>query len=68
MMAANPANRYSSQPRSMGHAETSRLEALDHEETTPVAPPDGGYGWVIVGSCFTLNAFTWGVTAVSLLA
>ena len=27
--------------------------------------PDGGYGWVVVASCFTLNGFTWGVTAVS---
>ncbi|KAL5615862.1 hypothetical protein FOBRF1_004610 [Fusarium oxysporum] len=25
--------------------------------------PDGGYGWVVVGSCFILNALTWGVTA-----
>lgn len=50
----------------MSHAETGPLEALNYE-TTPVAPPDGGYGWVIVGSCFTLNAFTWGVTAVSIL-
>ena len=29
------------------------------------APPDGGYGWAVVASCFTLNGFTWGVTAVS---
>jgi hypothetical protein len=37
------------------------------DDTTPTQPsaPDGGYGWVIVGACFTLNAFTWGVTAVS---
>ncbi|KAF2103813.1 MFS general substrate transporter [Rhizodiscina lignyota] len=27
------------------------------------ASPDGGYGWVVVASCFTLNGFTWGVTA-----
>lgn len=25
--------------------------------------PDGGYGWVIVGAVFTINAFTWGVLA-----
>ncbi|KAG4443061.1 hypothetical protein IFR05_001457 [Cadophora sp. M221] len=27
-------------------------------------PPDGGYGWVQVGVGFTINAFTWGQTAV----
>jgi hypothetical protein len=27
-------------------------------------PPDGGYGWVQVGVAFTINAFTWGQTAV----
>ncbi|OIW25737.1 MFS transporter, MCP family, solute carrier family 16, member 6 [Coniochaeta ligniaria NRRL 30616] len=26
-------------------------------------PPDGGYGWVVVGACFTINCFSWGVTA-----
>lgn len=26
--------------------------------------PDGGYGWVQVGVGFTINAFTWGQTAV----
>jgi hypothetical protein len=36
-----------------------------HNEVDAVVPPDGGYGWLIVGSCFTLNCFTWGVTAVS---
>ena len=28
-------------------------------------PPDGGYGWVCVLACFCVNAFTWGVVAVS---
>lgn len=27
-------------------------------------PTDGGYGWVQVGVAFTINAFTWGQTAV----
>ncbi|MCJ1258558.1 hypothetical protein MMC24_006391 [Lignoscripta atroalba] len=26
-------------------------------------PPDGGYGWVCVAACFTINCFTWGVVA-----
>ena len=29
-------------------------------------PPDGGYGWICVLACFCVNAFTWGVVAVSL--
>lgn len=28
-------------------------------------PPDGGYGWVCVAACFTINCFTWGVVSVS---
>lgn len=30
-----------------------------------VPPPDGGYGWVCVGACFIINAFSWGLTTVS---
>lgn len=26
-------------------------------------PPDGGYGWVVVGCCFMVNAMTWGVNS-----
>lgn len=28
-------------------------------------PPDGGYGWLQVAVCFTVNGFTWGQVAVS---
>ncbi|KAK2744108.1 hypothetical protein FQN55_006976 [Onygenales sp. PD_40] len=29
----------------------------------PSIPPDGGYGWVIVAACFSLNCFSWGVVS-----
>lgn len=49
----------------------SRSETTFHESSQPednlLPTPDGGYGWVIVGSCFILNGLTWGVTAVSVL-
>jgi hypothetical protein len=41
---------------------------LTHElsfEEVRDSPPDGGYGWVCVACCFTINAFTWGVLSVS---
>lgn len=41
-----------------------RSEGGVSREATQALTPDGGYGWVVVGSCFTLNAFTWGVTSV----
>jgi hypothetical protein len=28
--------------------------------------PDGGYGWICVAACFTVNCFTWGTVSVSL--
>ncbi|KAJ9604612.1 hypothetical protein H2200_010726 [Cladophialophora chaetospira] len=31
------------------------------DDGTP--PPDGGYGWVCLACCFTINCFTWGVVA-----
>lgn len=31
---------------------------------SPVSP-DGGYGWICVAACFTINCFTWGVVSVS---
>lgn len=40
-------------------------DVADRQEDA--TPPDGGYGWVCVGACFTINCFTWGTVSVSLL-
>ncbi len=42
------------------------LDAVVASAEPPTSPPpDGGYGWVCVLACFCVNAFTWGVVAVS---
>ncbi|KAK1980416.1 major facilitator superfamily domain-containing protein [Colletotrichum cereale] len=43
-----------------GRGANAQPVQLDFEQERPA---DGGYGWVIVASCFTLNCFTWGVTS-----
>ncbi|KAK9342043.1 major facilitator superfamily domain-containing protein [Lipomyces starkeyi] len=35
--------------------------AQDDEKEAP--PPDGGYGWLCVAACFTVNCFSWGIVA-----
>jgi Ni/Co efflux regulator RcnB len=50
----------------MSHSE-DLFHDFDQPDNDLPPAPDGGYGWVIVGSCFILNAFTWGVTSVSVL-
>ena len=53
------------------HSEASPPLTLDEvivgEHTTNAehTPPDGGYGWVCVAACFTINCFTWGTVSVS---
>lgn len=42
------------------------LAGAEEPSPTVPAPPDGGYGWVCVAACFTINCFTWGVVAVRL--
>jgi MFS family permease len=44
-------------------SETTLTHQFSFEEV-PESPPDGGYGWVCVVCCFTINAFTWGVLSV----
>lgn len=42
----------------LGSAETAQSSVLQAQE-----PPDGGYGWVIVGCIFMSSAATWGVNS-----
>jgi len=35
------------------------------EAYVPDIIPNGGYGWVCVGTCFVINAHTWGMNSVS---
>jgi hypothetical protein len=49
---------------SPGNLPLATDDTFQEEATEP--PPDGGYGWAVVGACFTINCFSWGVTAVSL--
>ncbi|KAF9961551.1 hypothetical protein BGZ72_003157 [Mortierella alpina] len=49
--------------------QTVTLDTFVESDTprTPMAPPDGGYGWVVVGACFLNNfsmlgiMFSWGI-------
>ena len=41
------------------------IETDDAREAVQSPQPDGGYGWVCLLAYFCVNAFTWGVVAVS---
>lgn len=41
--------------------EDSREAAIVVKEAD--VPPDGGYGWVCVAACFTMNGHTWGLNS-----
>ena len=59
-------------PSAMGELHTRPLSPPVQSDDIQVenegfehVPPDGGYGWVCVASCFTINCFTWGTVSVS---
>ncbi|KIW75119.1 hypothetical protein Z517_11891 [Fonsecaea pedrosoi CBS 271.37] len=35
----------------------------DYATVELAPPPDGGYGWVCLACCFSINCFTWGAVA-----
>ena len=52
------------QPHNGSTSATAAIPSLDQSLEPPgYSTPDGGYGWIIVASVFTINAFTWGVLA-----
>lgn len=46
------------------HLSKPSMELVTVEVAVDDVPPDGGYGWVCVACCFTVNAMTWGVNTV----
>ncbi|KAL6241341.1 hypothetical protein RBB50_011814 [Rhinocladiella similis] len=43
--------------------EPSHSRQLREYDDNAMPPPDGGYGWVCLACCFSINCFTWGVVA-----
>ncbi|KAH7382275.1 major facilitator superfamily domain-containing protein [Pyrenochaeta sp. MPI-SDFR-AT-0127] len=42
----------------------SRFDDVGNDDSRrEEVPPDGGYGWVCVAACFTINCFTWGTVS-----
>ncbi|EUC41559.1 hypothetical protein COCMIDRAFT_8756 [Bipolaris oryzae ATCC 44560] len=53
-------SRHQSPRLSPGDADDAGIENVQSED---LVPPDGGYGWVCVAACFTINCFTWGAVS-----
>ena len=47
---------------------SDRAGQEESSTSVPYQPSEGGggYGWVCVACCFTVNCFTWGVVAVGI--
>ncbi|EUC40116.1 hypothetical protein COCMIDRAFT_109615 [Bipolaris oryzae ATCC 44560] len=49
------------------HLSSTGAEEFDdiseHGNRRGQVPPDGGYGWICVAACFTINCFTWGTVS-----
>lgn len=47
------------------HVPTDKVDSLETQKSAvPDVIPNGGYGWVCVGTIFTINAHTWGMNSV----
>ncbi|EPE29044.1 MFS general substrate transporter [Glarea lozoyensis ATCC 20868] len=49
--------------RGMSNVSLRVEEDTENPPSAVPGPPDGGYGWVCVAACFTINCFTWGVVS-----
>ncbi|KAF1975183.1 MFS general substrate transporter [Bimuria novae-zelandiae CBS 107.79] len=48
----------------MQAAETRNdFDNIVDDDRSDEAAPDGGYGWICVAACFTVNCFTWGTVS-----
>ncbi|KAF2029416.1 MFS general substrate transporter [Setomelanomma holmii] len=47
----------------ISQSEKSRNSLDDNQKYPADVPPNGGYGWICVAACATINAHTWGLNS-----
>ena len=51
-------------PAEQAAATRNDFDDIGDDARSDEAAPDGGYGWICVAACFTINCFTWGTVSV----